>query len=585
MRRNTSQRARTESRTARKALVHVLAAVTLVLTGVAGAQAAPPARAAAAQAEATTQAGSAAAATAETAAADARAAEAAAEDLTGDIVFSEPSGTFEGELSVSLDTTVDGAEIRYTTDGQLPTANSPVYSGPIRLTQTTQLRAQPFSGGSPAGEVGTALYVARNFDATSELPLLIMDDYGAGKPGRDYVDVATLLTEPENGSSSLSAAPTVATRAGFHLRGQSSSTFPKAPYRLELWDNEDDDADYPMAGMPAESDWVLRGPFSDKTLIHDAFVYDLGRDMGMQAPRYSFVELYLNLDGGPLEAADYQGVYMLVETIKNAPNRLDLHQLDEDDVSLPDISGGYIFKFEWLAAEEPTLPCSGSSATCWQFLEVVDPSPLNSQQRDWLAQYVQGFHDALHGSDPSDPDTGYPAYIDVDSFVDQVIINELSRDLDAYVRSTYFYKDRDEKIVAGPLWDFDLTFATGGFFGNDQIQGWQFEQTRQPNSDDWYLTLMHDPSFVQRVDARWRELRQGLLSDAALSQRIDELTAPLAAAAERNFQKWPNLSDLFVGPFITPTAPTWEGQVDFMRDWLIQRAAWLDSSGWQPTAG
>ncbi|RKN40151.1 spore coat protein CotH [Streptomyces hoynatensis] len=567
----------------------MLAALAVLLTGIAGAEAAPTAHAT--PAGAATQAGPAATRAAgagpagRQAAADARAAEDAAEDLTGDITFSAPSGTFQGELSVTLGSTVAGAEIRYTTDGQLPTASSLLYTGALRLTATTQLRARPFSGGAPAGEPGTALYVARSFDATGDLPLMVMDAYGAGKPGREYADVATLLTDPQGGTASLSATPTVATRAGFHLHGQSSATFAKTPYRLELWDNEDDDADYPMAGMPADSDWVLRGPFSDKSLIRDALVYSLGRDMGMAAPRFSFVELYLNLDGGPLASADYQGVYMLVETIKNSSDRLDLHQLEESDVSLPEISGGYIFEFEWLAAEEPTLTCTGAAATCWQYLEVSDPSPLNTQQRAWLTQYVQQFHDALHGQNPSDPQTGYPAYIDVDSFADQIILNELSRNMDAYVRSTYFYKDRDEKIVAGPLWDYDLTFGTGGYFQNQQIQGWQFEQTRQPVGDDWYLRLMNDPAFVQRLDARWRDLRQGLLSDASLGERIDALTAPLTAAAQRNFQKWPNLSDLFVGPFLTPTAATWQGQVQYLRDWLTQRAAWLDSSGWQPSAG
>ena len=74
----------------------------------------------------------------------------------------------------------------------------------------------------------------------------------------------------------------MATRAGFKLRGQSSASFEKTPYRLEFWDNAGDDADYPVLGMPADSDWVLRGPFTDKALIREAFIYDLGREMGLQ---------------------------------------------------------------------------------------------------------------------------------------------------------------------------------------------------------------------------------------------------------------------------------------------------------------
>nr|WP_304413728.1 CotH kinase family protein [Micromonospora sp. HK10] len=390
-----------------------------------------------------------------------------------------------------------------------------------------------------------------------------------------------MIFDPAGGTTSLAGAPTVATRAGFHLRGQSSATFEKAPYRLEFRDNEDDDADYPVLGMPADSDWVLRGPFTDKALIREAFVYDLGREMGLPAPRYRFVELYLNTDATPVGAEDYQGVYMIVETIKNSKNRLDLKQLDEDDRTLPKITGGYIWKFEWMAAEEPTLPCTGAASTCWNYLEVVDPSPLQPEQRDWLRNHIQAFHDVLHSANFADPVTGYRAYLDVDSFVDRLVIGELSREMDSYIRSEYFYKDRDTKIFAGPLWDFDLSFGVGGFFQNDQAAGWQYQQLRQPLANDWYTQLMRDPAFVDQVRARWQSLRRGLLSDASLQARIDALAAPLTNGAQRNFQRWPNLTTRTIGFFVTSTSPTWQGQVQDMRDWMLRRAAWLDSTaGW-----
>ncbi|MET0491645.1 MAG: CotH kinase family protein [Actinoplanes sp.] len=500
-------------------------------------------------------------------------------EAAGDVTFSVPSGTFQGSVSVTMSTAVAGAEIRYTTDGRLPAATSPLYpGGALSLTATTQLRAQPFVNGTATGAGGSALYVARSFDAQHDLPLLLIDDYGKGKPGRDFVDAAAMVFEPTGGRAALSGAPAVATRAGIHLRGQSSATFDKAPYRLELRDDTDDDADHAMLGMPADSDWVLRGPFSDKSLIREALAYDLGREMGSVAPRYRFVELYLNTDAAPVAAADYQGVYMLVETIKNSKERLDLKQLEEEDTTLPKIAGGYIFKFEWLAAEEPTLPCTGPAATCWNYLEVEDPSPLNAPQKAWLTQYLQQFHNLLHSPGFADPQTGYRAWIDTKSWIDLIILNELSREMDSYLRSTYFYKDREGPIVAGPLWDYDLTFGTGGYFGNEQTAGWQYQQTRSPQANDWFQILLSDPAFQTELKARWRSLRGGLLSDTALNARVDALTAPLTAAAQRNFQRWPNLTTRMIGPFITDTAATWAGQVQVMRSWMTRRAAWLDST-------
>jgi hypothetical protein len=463
----------------------------------------------------------------------------------------------------------------------VPSAGSAAYAGAVQISGTTQLRAQAFAQGAAVGPAVSALYVARSFDQTHDIPLLVLDSYGSGaldRQNREFVDVGVLAWD--GASNALSGAPALATRAGFHVRGQSSASFDKTPYRLELRDNADADVDCPLFGMPAESDWALVGPFPDKTLIRNAFVYGLGRDMGMAAPRFALAELYLNVASRPLEAGDYMGVYQVVETIKNQKDRLNLQQLKELDTMLPALSGGYIFKFEWLAAEEPILQCTGSMQSCWADLELVDPDPLQPQQRTWITEHLQAFHDTMNGSNFADPTSGYAAYIDPASFVDQIIVNELTRNMDAYVRSQYFYKDRDGKIFAGPLWDFDLTMGVGGAFDNLSVSGWQHEENAMRRTSTWFQRLLTDPAFEARLGARWRELRQSLLSDAQIDARLSSLTAGLSGAAERNFQRWNNLTTERVGPFTTPTAPTWQAQLNAMRDWLGQRMAWLDTQ-WQ----
>lgn len=511
--------------------------------------------------------------------------------LEGDIRFSVPSGTFEGSLSVSLETPIEGALIRFTLDGSEPTLGSPVFDGqPLSIDETRQVRAQAFVGDMPAGKAGTALYVARRFDAASDLPLIVLEGYGGGKPvDREvYVDMALLVFEPVEGVASLSSAPTLATRGGYHLRGQSSAMFEQAPYRIELWDNASEDVDLPLLGMPADSDWALIGPYSDRSLVRNAFTYDLGRDMGLAAPRYAFAEVYINQEARALEAGDYQGIYMLVETIKNNKDRLDLAQLEPDDVGAEALTGGYIFKFEWAASEEPTLACTGapplggggfgfppgggpgaSGGTCWTDLEVVDPEPLAPEQAEFLTDYIQRFHDSLH----DEPFAAYSQYIDVPSFVDLFIISELSRNLDAYTRSAYYYKERGGRITAGPLWDYNLTFGMG-FGTNLEVVGWQFEEREV--ASDWFRLLGTDPEFLERVSARWRELRATLLSEAELEARLDALAAPLARAAVRDFERWP-VAELAEELFQIPSDPTWEGQLQVMREWTSERLDWLDS--------
>jgi hypothetical protein len=499
-----------------------------------------------------------------------------------------------------MTTSVTGAEIRYTTDGTLPTAESPLYAGtPLAITATTQLRAQPFAAGAPTGRVSTSIYIARDFDTTSTLPIFVLDGYGKGKSTDKDVtfDAAVMVFEPVEGTASLATQPTLATRAGYHLRGQSSASFPQRPYKVELWDNANKDADYPLLGMPADSDWALIAPYYDRTVLRNPFVYTLGRELGLEAPRTQYAEVYINYEARPLAESDFQGIYWITETIKNSKTRTNLKQLDETDKALPQISGGYIFKFDQLATEPPTLACTGSgplsggfggpggpggsmggrggmtmSGTCWTDLEVVDPEPLNPEQQAWLTAHIQQFHDSLHATPIGD----YAAFIDVPSFVDYLLVNELTRNVDAYVRSAFYHKNRDGKIKGGPLWDYNFSLAVGGQGTIDPAGGWQFQGTR--NVNNWYPKLASDPAFRAQIKARWPVLRAGLFSQASLDARITMLSNPLTSAIAKDYAKWP-VSVVYQNPGIVrgPTIQTWEGQIQALRDYVAQRLLRMDT--------
>src|SRR5688500_10143521 len=368
----------------------------------------------------------------------------------------------------------------------------------------------------PSGALSTALYTARSFDLSSDLPIILVDGYGKGKPSDKEVslDAAVMIFEPSGGMATLTAMPTLASRAGYHVRGQSSASFPQTPYKIELWDNANQDVDHTVLGMPSDSDWALIPPYYDRSLVRNPFVYTLGAEIGLGAPRNAYAEVYINYEARPVADSDYQGIYWVSETIKNNKDRTNLKQLKEADTMLPQISGGYIFKFDQLAAEEPKLLCTGSeplsngfggpgrgggrggsgggatqTGTCWVDLEVVDPEPLNTEQQSFLTAHVQQFHDSLHTMPIGD----YSQFIDVPSFVDYLIVNELTRNVDAYVRSAYYHKDRDGKIKAGPLWDYNFSLAVGGGTTIDPAGGFQYAGTR--NVNNWYPKLVTDPAF------------------------------------------------------------------------------------------
>ena len=67
---------------------------------------------------------------------------------------------------------------------------------------------------------------------------------------------------------------------GIEIRGESSQFFDKKSYGFETWDSQYNDLDVALIGFPEEEDWILYGPFSDKSLIRNKLIYELSNRMG-----------------------------------------------------------------------------------------------------------------------------------------------------------------------------------------------------------------------------------------------------------------------------------------------------------------
>jgi hypothetical protein len=238
-----------------------------------------------------------------------------------EVVFEPPGGGFAGEVQVTLRGR-GGADVRYTLDGSAPDSDSPLYSTPIRLLGTTLLRARAVreaDGGVPASAAVDQLYVhlapdARDFD--SNLPLVVVHMLGEDKPdrgSREYVPAAIALFEPATaGRTRLEGTATHTSRIGIKIRGRSTRDQPKSNYTLELWGEDDDDAPYPLLGMPSDGDWVLYAPFAnDRSLVRNAFIYALSNRIGRYAPRTRFCEVFLVMHSAELRHVNYAGIYSL----------------------------------------------------------------------------------------------------------------------------------------------------------------------------------------------------------------------------------------------------------------------------------
>lgn len=492
----------------------------------------------------------------------------------GGVEFSPPGGLITEATPVTLTTDTPGAEIRYTLDGTVPNLLSPRYTGPITVSATTRVRARAFAPGTVPGPLGGAGYTLvstalRTF--SSNLPLLVVDTFGRAILEGSRVACHLTVVSTNGGRATLGSRGDFQSVAGIEIRGSSSTGFPKKSYGLELAAESGADQDAPLLGLPAESDWVLYAPYTDKTLIRDVLAYELSNRIGRYAPRTRLVELYWN-QSGPLEGADYQGVYVLVEKLKGGADRVDITKVEATDYAEPEITGGFIMKKDRLdSTDAPFNTLRGQQLG----FEWPKPRELGAVQLAWMRSFMNRFESALYGAGYRSPLTGYPAYIDPDTFVDHRWLVEVAKNIDGYRLSTFMHKDRGGRLNMGPIWDYNLSFGNADYNGGWQTTGW-YSDWVGGNEYPWYPRLFQDSDFAQRFNDRWPSLRTNALTTTNLIALINGYTNLLAEAQVRNFNKW-----RILGTYVWPNyfvGRTYADEIGFLKQWVTGRLEWLDTT-------
>lgn len=344
----------------------------------------------------------------------------------------------------------------------------------------------------------------------------------------ETVSASVAYYDSESKNNHLSDTPVVDEKALTRMRGRSSRAFDKQGYSIKFKEeNGIDNKNISLSGMTADSDWVLHGPFLDKTLIRNYLSYNLAGEMMEYAPNVRFCEMFLN--------GAYMGVYVLTEKIGyNNDGRITITQTDEDIQQT-----SYILAID-SGAKDPLdqLNTFGSIThrTTPQGLqsgqmEVVYPSgTLTAEQRDYIAADISQFEKAIYSFDYSDKKVGYHKYIDVASFVDYFIINEFTLNYDAMGLSTFVYKDIRGKLNLC-VWDFNAGFD---YYQYSSVS----PQTFRLQDTFWYESLFRDDYFVQQVIKRYDELRETVLSEDYLLDYVDATISYLGDAVDRNYEKW-----------------------------------------------
>ena len=402
---------------------------------------------------------------------------------------------------------------------------------------------------------------------TSNLPIVIIDTSGNWIPDEPKMPAQMKIIYDESGGRNTLNSQHIdfEGKIGIELRGKTSLGFPKKQYGVEVQDAEGNDKDASLLQLPAESDWVLNGPYSDKTLMRNHLAYEFSNRIGRYASRTKFVELFLN-DRGDTTVGDkhYVGVYLLIEKIKRGKDRVDIKPLKPAD-----ITGGYILKIDKMDWYETYF----STRYGTRLLHVYPKGhEMSSAQKAWIQNYMSEFEVALAGKDFKDPERGYAKYIDTDAFIDHFIINELFRNIDGFRYSTYMYKDRNGKLTMGPIWDFNLSMGNSSFNQGWKTAGWLIYTNRVPF---WWDRLLQDKNFTRKLVKRWQTLRRDVLATSKLLDEINRTAEYLSEAQARNFQRWPILGRRVFG---NPTwgSPTYQKEVEQMKRWLQARLRWMD---------
>ncbi|MGB3075389.1 MAG: CotH kinase family protein [Chitinophagales bacterium] len=419
---------------------------------------------------------------------------------------------------------------------------------------------------------------------SSNLPLIIINTNGQliSDLSRIDADMGIIDNGPGLSNHPSDTPNNYSGNISIEKRGSSSITFPQASYSFETEDDTGSNLNVSLLGMPEENDWVLYAPYNDKSMVRNALIYRLSNELGRYASRTRFCEVILN--------NAYQGVYVLEEKIKQDSARVNIAELKEIDIAGDELTGGYILKIDKYDGEQVDgftsqyPPCFDPDV--WQtiFIQYHDPQPakIKEQQKDYIHSYMDSFENALIAPTFNNPVTGFRKFADESSFIDFALLNEISKNVDGYRWSSFFYKDKaskNGKLTMGPIWDFNLAFGNADYYNGAFTVNWQWDFPCPFEYDGglnpfWWQRLLDDSAYYQHLQCRWQELRTSVFDLNHMHQLVDSFALVLDSAKERQFEKYPIL-----GIYVWPNAyypETYAEEIDTLKNWITARVAWMD---------
>ena len=350
------------------------------------------------------------------------------------------------------------------------------------------------------------------------------------------------------------------------IRGRGNSTWemPKKPYKLKL------DKEAPLFGMNSHREWAVLANYFDKTFLRNITAFEISRiaEMSWTPSSVSF-ELYLN------EA--YQGVYTMTEQVTVSKDRFDIELVKPTDISGEALTGGYFLELDFHFDEAYKFKTERAKLP----IMFKDPKKPTVEQFNYVQSYYNLAEEVLYSENYRDSENGYRKYIDVESFINYYIVQELSKNVDGNMRGSCFMAIRRNGKIEQPLvWDFDLAFGNADYITWEQgatSAGWDgwYIKTCSP----WFDRLFEDPQFVEELKDRWNELKPQL---DKLPSFIKEHALMLDDAQTRNFStKETNGAGWDINKVDWNTSRvsgSYKAEINYLVTFVEKRIGWLDSN-------
>ncbi len=389
----------------------------------------------------------------------------------------------------------------------------------------------------------------------------------------DYTSSITIISRNDDGTTAVLCQPGTT-----RLRGNNSMTHPKKPYRIKF------DSKQKVLDAPAKAKkWTLINTYGDKTILRNEISFEIARRLEMDyVPYCRLVDVIYN--------GDYKGTYQLCDQIEINKNRVNITEMEVDDLAGEAITGGYLLEIDAYASQEGEEHYFTSSSG----IPVTIKSPDESNDLSLCKSYISTYWNFMEKAVMQTSRASLDQYMDVKSYCKIFLVGELTGNSDTFW-SMYVTKERNDALFRfGPVWDYELTFnndkRTKDYFFNPVAHTeWLFEFDDGNGNHTLKAGTMGD--FAKKMlilfhagellDVWKNGYEKNNLRASSLNAYVDKLAEEIDQSQKLNFIRWPILSKKVHMNF--QALGSYEKEVEFVKSYITTRVDWMNAKlGYKP---